>query len=105
MRYLSSFLLCQLGNNPDPKANDLKKVLGAAQIDADDDKIEQVLSAFQGKSLSEIILQGETMLSALQMSPAPSSAIPTLAAIDLPAETKEEPKEESDDDMGFGLFD
>ncbi|EGT33063.1 hypothetical protein CAEBREN_11301 [Caenorhabditis brenneri] len=107
MRYLGSYLLCQLGNNPDPKANDLKKVLDSVGVEADDHRINSVVTLLQGKKVNDLVAEGLTKLVSVSTGGAPStsSAPRDIAADNQPAAKQNEPKEESDEDMGFGLFD
>ncbi|CAL2039632.1 unnamed protein product [Caenorhabditis brenneri] len=107
MRYLASYLLVSLGGNADPKVTDIKEVLAAGGIDGVDDQIEHVVSVLKGKSLSQVIAQGKAMLACMPAGGAPSTstASTAVAADTQPAAKQNEPKEESDDDMGFGLFD
>ncbi|CAL2039635.1 unnamed protein product [Caenorhabditis brenneri] len=108
MRYVAAYCLVSLGGNTDPKVTDIKEVLAAGGIDGVDDQIEHVVSVLKGKSLSQVIAQGKAMLACVPAAggaPSTSTASTAVAADTQPAAKQNEPKEESDDDMGFGLFD
>uniref|UniRef100_A0A1I7U4V3 Large ribosomal subunit protein P2 n=1 Tax=Caenorhabditis tropicalis TaxID=1561998 RepID=A0A1I7U4V3_9PELO len=107
MRYVGAYLLAVLGGNTDPKADDLKKILTAAGVNADAEGINSVVTALQGKTIQEVIAEGKTKIASVPTggAPAASSSAPAAAAADSKPAKKEEPKEESDEDMGFGLFD
>ncbi|XP_006893411.1 PREDICTED: 60S acidic ribosomal protein P2 [Elephantulus edwardii] len=81
MRYVASYLLAALGGNSSPSAKDIKKILDSVGIEADDDRLNKVISELSGKNIEDVIAQEEKK------------------------EEKKEESEESDDDMGFGLFD
>ncbi|XP_049993830.1 60S acidic ribosomal protein P2 isoform X2 [Chionomys nivalis] len=114
MRYVASYLLAALGGNSSPSAKDIKKILDSVGIEADDDRLNKVISELNGKNIEDVIAQGVGKLAsvpaggAVAVSAAPGSAAPAAGSAPAAEEKKEEKKEESeesDDDMGFGLFD
>nr|VWO94599.1 Zinc finger transcription factor 1 [Ganoderma boninense] len=111
MRHLAAYLLLQIGGNASPSAADIKKVLGAVGIEADEDRLEKLISELDGKDVSALIAEGSAKLAsvpsggAVAASSAPAAGGAAAAAEEAKEEKKEEEKEESDDDMGFGLFD
>ncbi|KAI0693204.1 60s acidic ribosomal protein-domain-containing protein [Cerioporus squamosus] len=111
MRHLAAYLLLQIGGNTSPSAADIKKVLGAVGIEADDERLEKLISELEGKDVNALIAEGSSKLASVPSggavaasSGAAGGAAPA-AAEEAKEEKKEEEKEESDDDMGFGLFD
>ncbi|XP_050236845.1 60S acidic ribosomal protein P2A-like [Mercurialis annua] len=114
MKIVAAFLLAVLGGNNSPTADDLKKILGSVGIDADEDRIELLLSQVKGKDVTELIASGREKLAsvpsgggvAMATSAAPAAGGGAAApAAEAKKEEKVEEKEESDDDMGFSLFD
>ncbi|XP_014968671.1 large ribosomal subunit protein P2 isoform X2 [Chlorocebus sabaeus] len=114
MRYVASYLLAALGGNSSPSAKDIKKILDSVGIEADDDRLNKVISELNGKNIEDVIAQGIGKLAsvpaggAVAVSAAPGSAAPAAGSAPAAEEKKDEKKEESeesDDDMGFGLFD
>ncbi|XP_049637243.1 60S acidic ribosomal protein P2 isoform X2 [Suncus etruscus] len=114
MRYVASYLLAALGGNSSPSAKDIKKILDSVGIEADDDRLNKVISELNGKNIEDVIAQGIGKLAsvpaggAVAVSAAPGAAAPASGSAPAAEEKKEEKKEESeesDDDMGFGLFD
>ncbi|KAL9611800.1 MAG: hypothetical protein Q9167_003568 [Letrouitia subvulpina] len=113
MKHLAAYLLLTLGGNSSPSADDVKDVLGSVGIEADEDRLDKLISELEGKNLQELIAEGSSKLASVPSGgggggggagPAATggdAAAP--AAEEKPA--KEEEKEESDEDMGFGLFD
>jgi len=97
-----------------PTADDVKKILTSVGIEVDEGRLTQVVEALNGKDLNELIEQGLQ-----KMSTVPSGATAAVAAAvggaapaaggeskeDTKAAEKEEAAEESDEDLGFGLFD
>ncbi|KAM9460921.1 large ribosomal subunit protein P2 [Clarias gariepinus] len=114
MRYVAAYLLAALGGKENPTGSDIKKILESVGIEADDTRMEKVVSELSGKSVEDVIAQGYSKLAsvpaggavAVSASGASSAgaAAPAAAAEEKKEEKKEE-SEESDDDMGFGLFD
>jgi large subunit ribosomal protein LP2 len=118
MKYLSAYLLCQLGGNETPTAKDIKKVLSSVGIETEDAKLDSLISSLAGKNMTEVIAEGNSKLASV---PSGGGAAPAAASGSAPAAAeavKEEEAEESvcyplflivfkgsDDDMGMGLFD
>lgn len=113
MKYAAAYLMAVLGGNATPTEKDLKHILSAVGIEAEDEPLNALLKNAKGKCTHEIIANG---LKKLQSMPAGGvggkAAAPASAAKggEAPAakveEKKEEVKEESEDeDMGFSLFD
>ncbi|OCH93646.1 ribosomal protein 60S [Obba rivulosa] len=112
MRHLAAYLLLQIGGNASPSAEDVKNVLGAVGIEADEERLAKLISELEGKDVNALIAEGSAKLSsvpsggaAVASSGAAAGGAPAAAAEEKKEEEKKEEKEESDDDMGFGLFD
>ncbi|TKY53064.1 60S acidic ribosomal protein P2B [Spatholobus suberectus] len=116
MKVIAAYLLAVLGGNASPSADDIKEILGCVGAEADDDRIEQLLSEVKGKDIVEVIAAGREKLAsvpagggggavAVAAAPGGGGGGAAPAAAEAKKEEKEEEKEESDDDMGFGLFD
>lgn len=113
MRYVAAYLLAALGGNENPEAKDIKKILESVGIEADDTRLDKVISELSGKNVEEVIATGYGKLASMPaggaVAVASSAAAGAGGAAATAAEEKKEEKkeesEESDDDMGFGLFD
>ncbi|KAL8247229.1 hypothetical protein R6Q59_008445 [Mikania micrantha] len=114
MKVVAAYLLALLGGNTCPSADDLKNILGSVGADADEDRIELLLSEVKGKDITELIAAGREKLASVPSggggvavaAAAGGGGAPAAAAAAEPKkEEKVEEKEESDDDMGFSLFD
>ncbi|KAF2035753.1 ribosomal protein 60S [Setomelanomma holmii] len=112
MKHLAAYLLLGLGGNTSPSASDIKEVLESVGIEADDERLEKLISELKGKDINELISEGSAKLASVPSggsgggAAASGGAATGGAAEAAPAEeAKEEEKEESDEDMGFGLFD
>ncbi|PYH87406.1 ribosomal protein 60S, partial [Aspergillus ellipticus CBS 707.79] len=106
MKHLAAYLLLSLGGNAAPSTEDIKSVLSAVGIDADEERLTKLIAELEGKDIQELIAEGATKLASVPSAGAAAAAPAAggAAAAEAPAEEKEEEKEESDDDMGFGLF-
>ena len=128
MRYVAAALLAAQGGQ-EPSAANIKKILrfvvqlfatmsafnltcfffSSVGIDADDEKVNKVVSELSGKDIEELIKEGTEKLGSVPAGGAPAAgggapagdAAPAAAA----AAKEPEPESEEDDDMGFGLFD
>ncbi|GMN56307.1 hypothetical protein TIFTF001_025418 [Ficus carica] len=116
MKVIAAYLLAVFGGNTCPTAEDLKAILGSVGADAEDDKIQLLLTEVKGKDITELIACGREKLASVPSGgggaaaySAPAGGAGGGAAPAAAAETKKEEKveekEESDDDMGFSLFD
>ena len=56
MKHLAAYLLLGLGGNTSPSASDVKAVLESVGIDADEDRLEKLISELEGKDLQEVCL-------------------------------------------------
>ncbi|KAI0151978.1 ribosomal protein 60S [Hypoxylon sp. NC0597] len=111
MKHLAAYLLLGLAGNTSPSASDIKEVLESVGIEADDERLDKLLSELNGKDINELIAEGSSKLASVPSGgaggapAAGGAAAGGAAAAEEKAEEKEEEKEESDEDMGFGLFD
>ncbi|KAK9921196.1 hypothetical protein M0R45_029717 [Rubus argutus] len=113
MKVIAAYLLAVLGGKTSPTAEDIKHILGAVGAEADDDRLQFLLSEVKGKDITELIASGREKLASVPSggggavavaAPAGGGAAAPAAA-EAKKEEKVEEKEESDDDMGFSLFD
>ncbi|GLD63014.1 60S acidic ribosomal protein P2-like protein [Lates japonicus] len=85
-------------------------------IEADDERLNKVISELNGKDINEVMNSGLSKLASVPAggavaAPAAAAAAGAAGAGAAPAaaeekkEEKKEESEESDEDMGFGLFD
>jgi large subunit ribosomal protein LP2 len=54
MKHLAAFLLLGLAGNTSPSASDVKGVLGSVGIDADEERLEKLISELEGKDIQEV---------------------------------------------------
>ncbi|CAL9120315.1 unnamed protein product [Musa acuminata var. zebrina] len=115
MKVIAAYLLAVLGGNISPTTGDVKGILESVGADVDE-KIELLLSQVGGKDLTELIATGREKFASVPCGggiavavAAPAGGSGGGAAASAAAEPKEEEKvvekEESDEDMGFSLFD
>lgn len=109
MKHLAAYLLLGLGGNTSPSANDIKEVLGAVGIEADDDRLESLLKELKGKDINQLIAEGSAKLASVPSGGAGGGGAAAGGAAGGAEETaeapkEEEPEEESDEDMGLDLF-
>ncbi|KAK2759110.1 60S acidic ribosomal protein P2 [Arachnomyces sp. PD_36] len=110
MKHLAAFLLLALAGNDSPSADDITKVLESVGIDADSERLETLLGELKGKDIQELIAEGTEKLASVPSGGSGGGAAPAAGgAGGAPAEeaaaAPAEAEEESDEDMGFGLFD
>ena len=106
MKYLAAYALLVLGGNATPSEDDVSKLLAAAGINADKERLTQLSAALRGKTLHEVISEGMGKIAAM-----PAGGAAPAAAADAPKaeekdEKKEEPVEEKEEVVGMmNLFD
>lgn len=54
MRHIAAYLLLQIGGNASPSASDVQKVLGAVGIEADEERLEKLISELDGKDINAV---------------------------------------------------
>merc|ERR1712226_1837313 len=104
MRYVAAYLLAQLGGNDAPDAAAIKAILGSVGVDADEEKMNKVISELSGKATADVLAEGKEKLASV---PSGAGAAAAGGAEEAPAAEakKESSSEDEDEDMGFGLFD
>ena len=106
-KYLAAYLLLN-ASGAAPTADKITSVLESVGIEVEESQVTELISALEGKSVEELIAEGNEKLASVPTGGAGAApaAGAGAAAADAPAEAAEEAaEEESDDDMGFGLFD
>lgn len=73
MKYLAAYALLALSGKKDISAGDIKKVLGDAQIKADDADINKLLEAVKGKPIHQLIADGTKQIGSSGPAPAAST--------------------------------
>lgn len=56
MKHLAAYLLLGLAGNTSPSADDIKEVLESVGIEADDERLEKLISELDGKDVNEVRL-------------------------------------------------
>merc|ERR1711998_484669 len=96
---IAAFALLVLGGNEHPSAADVEKLLKDSGVNADKEKIDKMVAAFDGKNFHEMVAGGLAKMATMG-GPAVASGGGAAAA----APKEEEKKDEEEDvDMG-GLF-
>ena len=54
MKHLAAYLLLRLAGNTSPSASDIKTVLESVGIDADEDRLDKLLSELKGKDIQTV---------------------------------------------------
>jgi large subunit ribosomal protein LP2 len=54
MKHIAAYLLLQTGGNASPSAADVKKVLESVGVEADDARLESLLSELKGKDVNSV---------------------------------------------------
>merc|ERR1712223_2082576 len=110
MRYVAAALLSVLGGK-EVESKNIVDILGSVGIEADLEKIKLVVKELAGKDIEQLIVEGQSKLATMP-SGGGGAPVDTSGTADKGQEdaapkeaAKEVPEEESDDDMGFGLFD
>lgn len=57
MKHIAAFLLLTLGGNASPSASDVKGLLDTVGIEADESRLEKLVSELQGKDITQVSLR------------------------------------------------
>ncbi|KAG5593748.1 hypothetical protein H5410_034980 [Solanum commersonii] len=99
MKVIATYLLAVLSGNTNPTAEDLKAILSSVGAEADDSKIELLLSQVKGRDLVELIAAGREKLASVPSGGSVVVASGGAAAVtEKEEEKKVEEKEESDEE-------
>lgn len=111
---LAAYALASLSKSAPSKA-DVEAILKATKISIPKGTIDFVFESIDGRDVNTLIAEGAAKMSAVSASAGAGSAAPAGAAgasasaggaaKAAPAAAKAAVEEESDDDIGFGLFD
>lgn len=110
MKYLAAYLLLLQGGNESPSASEIKNLIESVGIESDESRVSALLSSLKDKSIENLVVEGQAKLAFVPAGGAPVSGgaatgVQAASSEQVAEEPAEETKEESDDDMGFGLFD
>ena len=110
MRHVAAYLLAVLGGNQNPSAKDLKGIMSAVGVEANDNSLDIVINSLKGKSVNELIEEGHALLANVPSGATSGAGATTGGASqateeEKPKEKTPEPESDSDEDMGLGLFD
>jgi large subunit ribosomal protein LP2 len=106
MRHLAAYLLLRTGGNDQPTAADVSKVLSAAGVEADAERVKALLAEVEGKDLAELIASAKDRLfvgGGGGGAPAAAAAAPDAGKPAAAPAKKEEKKEEAVDPMDGGM--
>lgn len=54
MKYLASYLLLTLGGKTSPSASDIKELLDSVGIEAEEERLNKLISELEGKDVSQV---------------------------------------------------
>jgi len=99
-----------MGGNSNPSEADIKSILSSVGIEADSKNLSVVISQLKGKNIFDVMAEGKLKLAEMPAGGVGGGSGGAAPTADAPVEVKEEKKpveesEESDSDMGMGLFD
>ena len=89
MKYIAAYLLLVLGGNKTPDADAVKSVLSSVGVEAEDDKLNQLLGDLKDKNIDEVLENGLQKLSSV-----PSGGSSGGSSSGAAEEKKEEEEEE-----------
>jgi len=96
MRHIAAYLLLQIGGNASPSASDVKTVLSAVGIEADDSRLDKLIAELKGKSVNELIAEGSSKLASVPSGGGGGGAAPSAGGAAPAAAAAEEKKEEKE---------
>eukprot|EP00277_Geminigera_cryophila_P023175 CAMPEP_0179466080 /NCGR_PEP_ID=MMETSP0799-20121207/47495_1 /TAXON_ID=46947 /ORGANISM="Geminigera cryophila, Strain CCMP2564" /LENGTH=199 /DNA_ID=CAMNT_0021270703 /DNA_START=12 /DNA_END=612 /DNA_ORIENTATION=+ len=109
MKHVAAYMLCVLGGNKSPSAEDVKKILSSVNAKADDACLKKVIDEMAGKDLETVIAEGSKLLVKTGGGGGGGGgAAPAAAAAAAPAAAgkakKAAPPPEEEEAMDFDLF-
>jgi large subunit ribosomal protein LP2 len=80
MKYLAAYLLLQIGGNASPSAADIKSLFETVGIEAEEERLEKVVSELGGKDINEVSAGLHQIMKYVQASPNVQPLTPQLIA-------------------------
>ena len=80
MKLIAAYLLLSLGKESKPTAEDVTKLLSTVGIEADNERLEKLISELDGKDVSELISEGKEKLASVPSGGAVAAAAPAAGA-------------------------
>ena len=99
MKEVAAYVLCVLGGNKSPSADDVKAVLSSVEAEADDSAVDALVKNMEGKDIDQVLLDGKTKLATVSVGGGGGGGGGGDAAAE---EEKKEEEEEEEIDMGGG---
>merc|ERR1711892_1499081 len=65
MKHVAAYLLAVQGGNESPSAADVKAILKAVDVDADDEALNVLIKEMEGKSAADVIAAGNAKLASV----------------------------------------
>jgi large subunit ribosomal protein LP2 len=62
MKHIAAYLLLQLGGNTSPSAGDIKTLLEAGGVEADQERLDKLVAELEGKDINEVRFEGSLVL-------------------------------------------
>lgn len=69
MRHIAAYLLLQIGGNANPSAEDIKRVLAAVGIEADDARLTKLIQELEGKDIDKVRVESGFIILIFQCFP------------------------------------
>lgn len=54
MKHLAAYLLLQMGGNSSPSASDIKSLFDTVGIEAEEERLDKLISELEGKDVNEV---------------------------------------------------
>ncbi|XP_074577812.1 LOW QUALITY PROTEIN: large ribosomal subunit protein P2-like [Curcuma longa] len=108
MKIVAAYLLAVLGGNSHPSADDIRPILESVGAEGDNGRIDLLLYEVSKKDITELVAVGREKVAVAVSSGGGGGGGGGAGATPAAESKKEEEVEEkgeSDDDMGFSLFD
>jgi len=111
MRHVAAFILAAMGGKANPSEKDIKKIMNSVGVEPDAQQLKIVMEQLKGKDVFQLIEEGQALLADMPMGGGGGEGSAAVAAPAAAEAVKEEKKpvvedsDESDSDMGMGLFD
>ena len=106
MKHIAAYILCVLGGNASPSADDVNKVLSSVGAEANEESLNALMGDLEGKDVAELMLAGKTRLvetmGSVAVAVGPAGGAAGGAAGDAGAAAAEPEKEEEPEEVDLG---
>ena len=102
MKHVAAYLLCVLGGNKSPSADDVTALLKSVEVEVDEAKLASLIKDLEGKDIDSVLESGLGKLASVPSGGGGAAGGAAGGSGDAKEEEKEEEEEEEEEEVALG---